>query len=161
MASDTFGLSADDISMQGGPGTITVPFSFVVNSSATPSRILNTAGQRLYLAKIPKNSTLVGFFIDLPDLDDTGTAFKVSVGDTANQYKWVSSATVGQATGKIRCPTNIGPTPATVTCVDSALPTKYTSADAVVMTLAAAPGTAFTTTRTVKGWIRYTPFQAN
>lgn len=87
--------TAKDQPARSGTGLIPVPFSY------TPvANFGNTIGDVLILARLPKYSTLLGFWIEIPDMDSGATASRVNIGTKTSATRFVTDLDWTAATTK-------------------------------------------------------------
>lgn len=126
------------------------PFSITV--SALPVNDL------LYLAKIPKDCTLLGFQIDVPDLDTDGSpTCEISVGDTGSATRF--TGTIVCETTTVRISSHASPTAATggIGITLASLPRRYTALDYLLIKIVTASA-ALSAPVSIVGHYYYTTF---
>jgi len=125
------------------------PFSYAV--AANPA-----ADDILILGKIPKDCTLLAFFIDIPDLDTNGSpTLSVSVGDAQDEARFLATATAVNAARSIISTMAITATQ-TLGTIAGTVPRRYTATSDLRLTFQATAATF--AAGTIRGWYQYTTY---
>lgn len=130
----------------------TVTAAFVVNDTV---KLCPLQG-----ASLP-GFTLLGFVVDIPDLDSsTGIVLELGDDDTADRFVTTAAAgTIGQVAGRFSSFAAVGTGSNTVAGggVYGRLPVSYTANKSLILTVQTAPTTG-ATSGTIKGQILYSQF---
>lgn len=97
-------------------------YGFSLTISANP-----TANDIWVLGKIPKDCTLIDFWIDVPDMDSDGTAsISLAVGDAQDDDRFVAATTTFK-TGRTLVSPRLVSTGQAVGCIAGTVPRRYTA----------------------------------
>jgi len=135
-----------------GTGTISVPFSY------TPAAPFGGLGDILILCKLPAYSTLLGFWLEIPDLDSGATAVRLKLGTKSSDAQFIASHNPTGATT-----VRISSYEATDTVLLEKLPFRaldtdigdVTAEDDLRLTVITAAITTLITTKPIRGFAQY------